>query len=194
MSACRACPRAPNSTVFGDMLAAAGTEHLTRDWLLGRMGGRSFSLVLLIAFACLRAPPNGCRASCRAGKRRGKELVVTNHRLRQDQRRYCLGGRQRRHYELRARLYACKQDHAPLRGAACCAMSGSSRRSPIGTSMREPTPLSRRPPGCVPSCSRRRPRSAGRRPTFSCPSPATPVVAPLAEVWEVNITQRPASK
>ena len=30
------------------MLAAAGTEHLTLDWLLGRMGGRSFGLVLLL--------------------------------------------------------------------------------------------------------------------------------------------------
>jgi hypothetical protein len=40
--------RAPISTVLGDMLAAAGTEHLTLDWLLGRMGGRSFGLVLLL--------------------------------------------------------------------------------------------------------------------------------------------------
>jgi len=35
-----------NLTVLGDILAAAGTEHLTLDWLLGRMGGRSFGLVL----------------------------------------------------------------------------------------------------------------------------------------------------
>src|ERR1700759_836501 len=40
--------RAPISTVLGDMLAAAGTEHLTLDWLLERMGGRSFGLVLLL--------------------------------------------------------------------------------------------------------------------------------------------------
>jgi hypothetical protein len=40
--------RAPISTVLGDMLVAAGTEHLTLDWLLGRMGGRSFGLVLLL--------------------------------------------------------------------------------------------------------------------------------------------------
>ena len=40
--------RAPISAVLGDMLAAAGTEHLTLDWLLGRMGGRSFGLVLLL--------------------------------------------------------------------------------------------------------------------------------------------------
>jgi hypothetical protein len=30
------------------MLAAAGTDHLTLDWLLRRMGGRSFGLVLLL--------------------------------------------------------------------------------------------------------------------------------------------------
>ena len=30
------------------MLAAAGTDHVTLDWLLGRMGGRSFGLVLLL--------------------------------------------------------------------------------------------------------------------------------------------------
>ena len=30
------------------MLTAAGTDHLTLDWLLGRMGGRSFGLVLLL--------------------------------------------------------------------------------------------------------------------------------------------------
>ena len=40
--------RAPISVVLGDMLAAAGTQHLTLDWLLGRMGGRSFGLVLLL--------------------------------------------------------------------------------------------------------------------------------------------------
>jgi hypothetical protein len=40
--------RAPISTVLDDMLTAAGTEHLTLDWLLGRMGGRSFGLVLLL--------------------------------------------------------------------------------------------------------------------------------------------------
>ena len=40
--------RAPISTVLGDMLVAAGTEYLTLDWLLGRMGGRSFGLVLLL--------------------------------------------------------------------------------------------------------------------------------------------------
>ena len=40
--------RAPISTVLGDMLAAAGTDHVTLDWLLGRMGGRSFGLVLLL--------------------------------------------------------------------------------------------------------------------------------------------------
>jgi hypothetical protein len=40
--------RAPISAVFGDMLAAAGTDHLTLDWLLRRMGGRSFGLVLLL--------------------------------------------------------------------------------------------------------------------------------------------------
>src|SRR5690242_11091867 len=40
--------RAPISVVLGDMLTAAGTEHLTLDWLLGRMGGRSFRLVLLL--------------------------------------------------------------------------------------------------------------------------------------------------
>ena len=40
--------RAPISVVLGDMLAAAGTENLTLDWLLGRMGGRSFGLVLLL--------------------------------------------------------------------------------------------------------------------------------------------------
>ena len=40
--------RAPISVVLGDMLTAAGTEHLTLDWLLGRMGGRSFGLVLLL--------------------------------------------------------------------------------------------------------------------------------------------------
>jgi hypothetical protein len=40
--------RAPISTVLGDMLAAAGTKHLTLDWVLGRMGGRSFGLVLLL--------------------------------------------------------------------------------------------------------------------------------------------------
>jgi hypothetical protein len=40
--------RAPISVVLGDMLTAAGTDHLTLDWLLGRMGGRSFGLVLLL--------------------------------------------------------------------------------------------------------------------------------------------------
>jgi hypothetical protein len=40
--------RAPISAVLGDMLAAAGTGHLTLDWLLDRMGGRSFGLVLLL--------------------------------------------------------------------------------------------------------------------------------------------------
>jgi Exopolysaccharide synthesis, ExoD len=40
--------RAPISTVLGDMLAAAGTEHVTLDWLLGRMGGRSIGIVLLL--------------------------------------------------------------------------------------------------------------------------------------------------
>ena len=40
--------RRTNLTVLGDILAAAGTEHLTLDWLLGRMGGRSFGLVLLL--------------------------------------------------------------------------------------------------------------------------------------------------
>jgi Exopolysaccharide synthesis, ExoD len=30
------------------MLAAAGTDHVTLDWLLGRVGGRSFGLVLLL--------------------------------------------------------------------------------------------------------------------------------------------------
>ena len=40
--------RAPISTVLGDMLVATGTEYLTLDWLLGRMGGRSFGLVLLL--------------------------------------------------------------------------------------------------------------------------------------------------
>ena len=40
--------RAPISTVLGDMLVAAGTEHLTLDWLLRRMGGRSFGVVLLL--------------------------------------------------------------------------------------------------------------------------------------------------
>jgi hypothetical protein len=40
--------RAPISVVLGDMLTAAGIEHLTLDWLLGRMGGRSFGLVLLL--------------------------------------------------------------------------------------------------------------------------------------------------
>jgi hypothetical protein len=40
--------RAPISAVLGDMLAAAGTDHVTLDWLLGRMGGRSFGLVLLL--------------------------------------------------------------------------------------------------------------------------------------------------
>jgi hypothetical protein len=40
--------RAPISAVLGDMLAAAGTDHLTLDWLLRRMGGRSFGLVLLL--------------------------------------------------------------------------------------------------------------------------------------------------
>jgi hypothetical protein len=40
--------RAPISAVLDDMLAAAGTDHLTLDWLLGRMGGRSFGLVLLL--------------------------------------------------------------------------------------------------------------------------------------------------
>jgi hypothetical protein len=40
--------RAPISAVLSDMLAAAGTDHLTLDWLLRRMGGRSFGLVLLL--------------------------------------------------------------------------------------------------------------------------------------------------
>jgi hypothetical protein len=40
--------RAPISAVLADMLAAAGTDHVTLDWLLGRMGGRSFGLVLLL--------------------------------------------------------------------------------------------------------------------------------------------------
>jgi hypothetical protein len=40
--------RAPISVVLGDMLTAAGTDYLSLDWLLGRMGGRSFGLVLLL--------------------------------------------------------------------------------------------------------------------------------------------------
>src|SRR5689334_5570385 len=40
--------RAPISAVLDDMLAAAGTDHVTLDWLLRRMGGRSFGLVLLL--------------------------------------------------------------------------------------------------------------------------------------------------
>lgn len=40
--------RAPISAVLGDILAAARTEELTLDWLLGRMGGRSFGLVVLV--------------------------------------------------------------------------------------------------------------------------------------------------
>jgi hypothetical protein len=39
---------APISTVLGDMLDAAGADHLTLDWLLERMGERSFGLVLLL--------------------------------------------------------------------------------------------------------------------------------------------------
>jgi hypothetical protein len=39
---------APISTVLGEMLGAAGAEHLTLDWLLERMGERSFGLVLLL--------------------------------------------------------------------------------------------------------------------------------------------------
>jgi hypothetical protein len=39
---------APISTVLSEMLHAAGAEPLTLDWLLGRMGERSFGLVLLL--------------------------------------------------------------------------------------------------------------------------------------------------
>ena len=40
--------RAPISTILSEMLHAAGAEPLTLDWLLGRMGERSFGLVLLL--------------------------------------------------------------------------------------------------------------------------------------------------
>ena len=40
--------RAPISIILSEMLHAAGAEPLTLDWLLGRMGERSFGLVLLL--------------------------------------------------------------------------------------------------------------------------------------------------
>lgn len=40
--------RAPTSVVLDDMLSAAPTEHVTLDWLMGRLGDRSFGLVLLL--------------------------------------------------------------------------------------------------------------------------------------------------
>jgi hypothetical protein len=40
--------RAPTSVVLDDMLSATPGEHVTLDWLMGRLGDRSFGVVLLL--------------------------------------------------------------------------------------------------------------------------------------------------
>lgn len=40
--------RAPTSVVLDDMLSATPAEHITLDWLMGRLGDRSFGIVLLL--------------------------------------------------------------------------------------------------------------------------------------------------
>jgi hypothetical protein len=40
--------RPPTSVVLDDMLSATPAEHITLDWLMGRLGDRSFGIVLLL--------------------------------------------------------------------------------------------------------------------------------------------------
>lgn len=40
--------RAPTSVVLDDMLSAMPAQHVTLDWLMGRLGDRSFGIVLLL--------------------------------------------------------------------------------------------------------------------------------------------------
>jgi hypothetical protein len=41
-------PRRPTSAVLYDLLGDAPAEHITLDWLMGRLGDRSFGVVLLL--------------------------------------------------------------------------------------------------------------------------------------------------
>jgi hypothetical protein len=66
-------PRAPTSVVLEDLLGEACAEKVTLDWLMGRLGGRSFGLVLLLVLLgrpqIAPCPPSSHTSSSRARDR-----------------------------------------------------------------------------------------------------------------------------